>query len=101
MLALLEAHHAEMSLTGHAELLHHVPGEIFCYTTQFSDQNVTIDQRNLLYAYKATSDPDIMYLYEAMKISDWPHLRLAMQKETDDRMEGNTFSVIHKSKYQR
>ena len=32
---LLEAHQAEIYLTVHAEYYHHVPGEIFCYITQF------------------------------------------------------------------
>ena len=59
--AFLEAHRAEISLTGHAEHYHHAPGEIGCYTTQFSDQNVIIDQRDTLYAYKATHDLDTMY----------------------------------------
>ena len=92
-------HHTEISLTGNVEHDTHVTGDIFSYTTHISDQNVRIDQRDPLYTYKATSDPDIMYLHEAMKISDWPKFRLAMQKEIDDRMEGKNFSVIHKSKF--
>ena len=76
----VEVYQAEISLTGNAEHDHHVIEEIFCYTTQFPDQNVTIYQRDPLYAYKATSDPDTMYLHEATKTSDWPNFRLVMQK---------------------
>ena len=66
----LEVHHTEISLTDKTKHDNNVPGEIFCYTTQFSDQNITIDQRDSLYAYKATSGPDTMYLHENMNISD-------------------------------
>ena len=48
------------------------------------------------YAYKASIDPDTLYLHEAMKAKDWHNFRIAMQKEIDDRMEGKkNFSVIH------
>ena len=49
------------------------------------------------YAYKASIDPDTLYLHEAMKAKDWQNFRIAMQKEIDDRMEGENFSVIHKA----
>ena len=78
-------HNTEISLTGIAKHDNHVPGEIFSYTTQYPDQNVTIDQRDPLYAYKATSDPDTMDLHEAVKKSDWPNFRLVMQKKIDNR----------------
>ena len=77
---------------------HHVPGDIFFYTTQFTDQDVIKDQSyDPLYAYKATIDPDTLYLHEAMETHDWPQFWQEMQKEIDDRMEGQNFSVIHKS----
>ena len=59
----------------------HVAGEIFSYTTQLSDQNILTDQRDPLYAYKAKSDPDTLYLHEAMTTKDWPQFQLAMQKK--------------------
>ena len=49
-----------------------------------------------MYAYKATSDLDTSYLHESMKTHDWPQFRQVMQKEIDDRMEGQNFSVIKK-----
>ena len=66
----VEVHKMEISTTGKADHDNHVTGGIFSYTTQFSDQNITIDQRDSLYAYKATSGPDTMYLHENMNISD-------------------------------
>ena len=42
------------------------------------------DQQNPLYTYKDTSDPDTLYLYQAIKTKDKPKFRKAMQKEIDD-----------------
>jgi hypothetical protein len=39
---------------------------------------------NHLLAMRATSDPDTMYLHQAMKEDDWPKFKEAMQKEVDD-----------------
>ena len=54
---------------------HRVPGEIFCFTTLFLDQGV-IPKYDLshdpLYAYKATSGQDTLYLHEVMNIKYWP-----------------------------
>ena len=75
-----------------------MPGQIFYYITQFPNQDVNIDQSiDLMYAYKGISDPDTLYLHEVIKTNDWPRFRLAQEKEIDDRMEGQNFSVIHKS----
>ena len=62
-----EVHKTEISTTDKAEHDNRVTGEIYNCTTQFSDQNITIDQRDSLHAYKATSDLDTLYLHEAMK----------------------------------
>ena len=51
-----------------------------------------------LYAYKESADPDTLYLHEAMEEKYWPHFRTVIQKEINDRMEDNNFSIIHKSK---
>ena len=51
-----------------------VQGEIFCYQAMFpedfSDNNDNLSHLNPLMAYKATSDPDSMYLHEAMQQKD-------------------------------
>ena len=83
-----EVNKTEISTTGMAEHDNHVLGDVFSYTTHFSDQNVLTDQRDTLYAYKATCDPDILYLHEAMKTKDWLQFRFTTQKEIDDRMKG-------------
>ena len=49
-------------------------------------------------AYKATSDPDTMYLHQAMQEPDKKEFVEAMQKEVRDQYENGNFSIIHKSK---
>ena len=49
-------------------------------------------------AYKATSDPDTMYLHQAMKEPDRKEFVTAMQKEVKDQYENGNFTVLHKSK---
>ena len=48
-----------------------VQGEILCYQAMFpedcSDNNDNLSHSNPLMAYKATTDPDYMYLHEAMQ----------------------------------
>ena len=77
----IEELQGEISLTVDAEYDHHITGKIFCYTIQFPNQNVIINQRDPLQAYKVRSDPDTMYLHKAI-ISDWPNCRLAIQRNT-------------------
>ena len=63
-------HNTETYLTSITDRDSHVPADIFSYITEFPDQDVTIDQRDPLYAYKGISDPDTMNLHEAMNASD-------------------------------
>jgi len=52
-----------------------------------------------LLAYKAVcqSDPDTMYLWQAMKQADWPRFRSAMQKEIDDHTSRGHWKIIKRS----
>ena len=93
-------HQAEISLTNKHE--HHVQGEIFCYSTLSSDQDVNkqYDQHNNpLYAYTATSDPDTWVSSPSHKTKAWPQI-LQSHAEIDNRL-GKNFSVIHKSRFPR
>ena len=51
-----------------------VKGEIFCYQSMFpegcSDNNDGLSHLNPLMVYKSTTDPDSMYLHEAMRQED-------------------------------
>lgn len=74
-----------------------IEGELFCLESLYP-QRVAVenDERQLL-AYKATIDPDTMYLHEAMRESDWEEFRKAMQDEINDRIKGKNFSIIPRS----
>ena len=70
----------EMAMQTIAELLmeeitqENIPGEIFCNETLFPDSSIGKDdllmQLDPMYAFKATSDPDSMYLHQAMREPD-------------------------------
>jgi hypothetical protein len=44
-----------------------------------------------LLAMKAVSDPDTMYLHQAMKENDWPKFKEAMQKEVNDHSKSKNW----------
>jgi hypothetical protein len=80
---LIEAMLAEMKPTAPAS----VEGEIYCLQALFPD---AIDapqegEHHPLTAYKATSDPDTMYMHEAMQEPDAPKFIEAMVKEVKDQ----------------
>ena len=50
-----------------------------------------------LMAYKASTDPDTMYMSQALKESDKKHFIDAMVKEVQDQMENNNFTIVHKN----
>jgi len=54
---------------------------------------------NPLLAYKAVrqSDPDTMYLWQAMKQADWAQFRSAMQKEIDDHTNRGHWKIMKRS----
>ena len=71
--------------------------EIFCLNTLFPTDNVREITHPLL-AYKAAiSDPDTMYLHQVYKQQDWPQFQAAMQKEMEDQMANDNYSIILRS----
>jgi len=74
-----------------------IDGEIYVLEAMFPDYagNKEMDP---LQVFKATSDPDTMYLHQAMKQPDAPEFKKAMQKEWDDQINNGNFTVIHRSK---
>ena len=48
-------------------------------------------------AYKASTDPDTMYMHEAMKQKDKRNFAEAMQKEVEDQISNGNFTIVHKS----
>jgi hypothetical protein len=71
-----------------------VASELFCLETLFPDYS---GHSNPLLAYKASSDPDTMYLHQAMKETDAPHFMYAMAKEVQDQMNNGNFTVTPRS----
>jgi hypothetical protein len=76
-----------------------IEGKIFCLKAMFPVR--VTDNEHPLMAYKATSDPDTMYLHQAMKEHDQKKFITAMQKEVQDQLENGNFSIVHISTFQR
>lgn len=68
-----------------------VEGEIFCYETLYPDHETFEDP---LMAYKATSDPDTMYMHQALKQHDRAEFVKAMQKEVEDQLQNGNFEIV-------
>ena len=70
-----------------------IPGEIFCSEVLNPDGACNTDY---LQIYKASTDPDTMYLHEAMKEPDHKEFLKAMQKEVRDQMENGNFTIVRR-----
>jgi hypothetical protein len=75
---------------------HCIPGEIFCLQALYP--NPGEDDQHPLTAYKATADPDTMYMHEAMRQSDKGEFVRAMAKEVDDQSNNENFTLMKRSK---
>ena len=81
--------------------IHDIEGEIMCLEAQFPDHEqkhheFQLEQQSL-YAFKATTDPDTMYLHQVRREPDWKHFREAMTKEVKDQMDNGNYSIIKRS----
>jgi hypothetical protein len=78
-----------------------IEGEILCLEAMFPDNKEQYQmvrmERDPLYAYKATADPDTMYMHEAMREHDADKFKEAMLKEVQDQMGNGNFTLIPKS----
>lgn len=90
---LIEAMQAEITVAT-TQTPDSIEGEIFALQAIYPD--ITVEQDPLL-AFKATADPDTMYMHEAMKEPDAAQFTQAMLKEVADHIENNNFSIVHKS----
>ena len=68
-----------------------VPGELF-HRQSFEE---TID--NEIIVMKATSDPDTMYMHQAMRENDRAEFIKAMEKEVTDQYKNGNFEIVHVS----
>jgi hypothetical protein len=53
---------------------------------------------NPLLAYKASTDPDTMYLHEVMHESDSAEFLKAMQKKVEAQMQNGNYSIMQQDK---
>ena len=77
----------------------HIPGEIFTYNSLFPTNNERSDLMNEMdpvMAFKSTSDPDTMYLHEAMREKDRANFLEAMWKEIQSQIQNENFTLIKK-----
>ena len=71
-----------------------IPGEIFC-SEVLNPDNACYTDSSLL-AYKASTDPDTMYMHEAMKEPDHKEFLKAMEKEVKDQMDNGNFTIVRR-----
>ena len=71
-----------------------VEGELFCLEALFPKGVDTINELDPLLAFKATADPDTMYMHEAMREPDRDEFLKAMKKEVDDQMDNGNFTIV-------
>ena len=75
-----------------------IPGDVLCLQTMCPDHKIELTNMNEDFlAMKATSDPDTMYMHEAMKEPDAQEFTKAMMKEVNDQMTNGNFIVLLKS----
>jgi hypothetical protein len=89
---LIEAMLAETS----ALTVNNIEGEIFCLQALYPEHAMM--EEDPFFVYKATADPDTMYMHEALKQPDRAEFIKAMQKEWNDQYNNGNFSIIHRTK---
>jgi hypothetical protein len=72
-------------------------GEIFCMQAMFLFREIN---DHPLITFKATLDPDTMYLHEAMKEPDRKEFINVMHKEVKDQSNNGNFVITHKLRAQ-
>ena len=78
-----------------------IQGEIFCYAalypTDTEGKQDVLPSMHPLMAYKATSDPDSMYLHQAMKEPYRSNFLTAMLQEVTDQVKNENFTVVKRN----
>ena len=73
-----------------------IPGEIFCYQAMFPREGTKAaeQERDPITAFKASTNPDTMYMHQAMKQPDRKEFQVAMVKEVTEQLSNGNFSLI-------
>ena len=67
-----------------------IPGELMCIEATDDEP-----MNKHILALKATTDPDTMYLHEALKEKDKSKFLDAMEKEVKDQLQNGNFTIMH------
>ena len=74
-----------------------IKGEIFGMKTILEEIGYDDDHFQHPMAYKASTNPDTMYMHQALKELDKRRFIDAMVKEVQDQMDNNNFIIVHKN----
>jgi len=74
-----------------------VIGEIYCLQALYPQEEENTKGEDPLMAYKATADPDSMYLHQAMKEPDRAEFIKAMHNEVKGMIDKDTFRIKKRS----
>ena len=85
----------QAKLSGTPDMGDRIPGEVLAIPIkEYSNLHEYKDPM----AFKASSDPDITYLHEAMQQKDKKKFADAMEKEVNDQMANGNCTIVHKLK---
>ena len=78
-----------------------IQGEIFFYAALYSISNEgkqdVFPSMHPIMAYKTTSDPDCIYLHQAVKEPDQDDFITAMLQEVTDKVKNENFTVVKRN----
>ena len=72
-------------------------GEIFAYETMYPQGSGLACLQHPLLTYKASTNPDTMYMHEAIREPDKVKFLKAMEKEVEDQMKNGNYSIVNKN----
>ena len=72
-------------------------GEIFAYETMYLRGSGLACLQCPLLTYKASTDPNTMYMHEAMREPDKVEFLKAMVKEVEDQMKNGNYSIVNEN----
>ena len=71
-------------------------GKIFCLQAMLANYADKTEPDPLM-IYRMTSDPDTMYMHQAMKQPSYQEFRKVTKKEVDDQINNGNLSVIERT----
>lgn len=67
------------------------------YHVAYSVDEVAYDAYDTIYALAASTDPDVLYLHQALRAPDRKEFIAAMKKEVDAHVKNNNWKVVNRS----